>query len=109
MSQMSQDGTEISGVGNTKTPRNRSRNWCFTWNNYTENDKIEVKRLLSEYEFVFQEETGENGTPHLQGCFQNKNAIEFEKVKKMLPKCHIEKCKSWDASKKYCSKLDSRT
>lgn len=49
-----------------------SRYWCFTLNNYTDE---EVEQLMDGNfgNIVFGYEKGENGTPHLQGY------IEFEK------------------------------
>ncbi len=95
-----------------KSSRNRSRSWCFTWNNYTTENlshlshpnffKTEIIKL------IFQEEVGKNKTKHLQGFVQFKNQIDFKKIKDYLPKCHIEKCKSVAASIKYCSKEDTR-
>lgn len=93
-------------------PRNRSRSWCFTWNNHTTEDfgtlaqpnfveKNKVSKL------IFQEEIGKNNTKHIQGFIQFKNAIEFDSLKKILPKCHLEKCRNVAASIKYCSKTDT--
>jgi len=54
------------GDGNTRHPPNAALHWCFTLNNYIEEDikdicakDIELKR------YIFQEEIGENGTPHV--------------------------------------------
>ncbi len=96
----------------------RYRKWCFTVNNYTQWD---IDTLLSAFKklpttiYVFQEEKGEprfgegpNGTPHLQGVVSYKNAVRFTTLKTLCPRGHWEKCKNWDASKAYCSKLDTR-
>lgn len=80
--------------GNTKL-RQRARSYCFTLNNYTQNeiDTIitYVNSLKSEY--FIGKEVGSNGTPHLQGFLNFKNAISFNSLKKIIPRAHIEKCK----------------
>ncbi len=52
--------------GNTINP---ARNWCFTLNNYKEEDIISLcskfNNICSKY--LFTKEIGESGTPHLQG------------------------------------------
>lgn len=56
-----------------------SRRICFTKNNYSSED---VEALLKEPKFsyiVFGKETGESGTPHLQGY------AEFHKLSKYSP------------------------
>lgn len=93
--------TKIQGA------RGKARNYCFTLNNYTPE---EVKTLCEgDYKYVFQEETGESGTPHLQGILMFKNAVSFKSIKKLIPRGHIEKCKNKNASIRYCSKEDTRT
>jgi len=85
----------------------KSRAWCFTLNNYME---AEVLKLQSDkYQYVFQEETGENGTPHLQGVIRFKEPVRFTAVKKLNGRAHWEKCKNWNASLKYCSKVETRS
>lgn len=103
------DTSDTQGLGNTNTnPRYRSRNYCFTVNNYTEEDIKKIEELDCKY--VFQEETGAKGTPHLQGILMFKNAMAFNKIKEMLPRgAHIEKTKNKKASIKYCSKEDTRS
>lgn len=58
---------------NKKKQRSPAKHWVFTLNNYTEidwNNIVEYYRSNSStYDvIVFQEEIGESGTPHLQGC-----------------------------------------
>lgn len=91
---------------NTSIESSRSRNWCFTLNNYTNVDIGDIQAIDCKY--VFQEEMGESKTPHLQGVLMFKDAKSFSKIKKMIPRAHWEKCKSKIASIKYCSKEDSR-
>lgn len=107
---MAQPAQKNSAVCNTKIQTagaGKGRNWAFTLNNYKE---VDINRLTSfGGEYVFQEETGENGTPHLQGLLIYKNAVSFNSVKKLIPRAHIEKCKNKNASIRYCSKEDTRT
>jgi len=83
----------------------------FTWNNPTED---EIGGLLSYFnsnalKYRIQEETGENGTPHLQGC------VAFDKemrstVWDKTSRGHYEKLKgSWNDAVTYCSKDETRT
>lgn len=69
----------------------RSRGYCFTINNWTDADVAEVNALkdCSEY-WVYGEESGEQGTPHLQGFVRFKSATSFNRVKQLLPRAHIE-------------------
>lgn len=97
----------MSRQGNTKLSANaKSRNWCFTLNNYTETEISDIEKLDCKY--IFQEEKGENGTPHLQGILMFKNGVYFNSVKKMLPRAHIERCKNKISSIKYCTKPETR-
>lgn len=91
----------------------RARAWCFTLNNYSDEEVSTNYTQLSKYcvKFVFQEETGEQGTPHLQGVAYFKEAKTITAVKKIM-KCervHLEKCKNINASINYCSKTETRT
>jgi hypothetical protein len=62
---------EIEGVEGFAGPRQKSRGWCFTINNYTESD---IHRLRDFHDsthgckyLIVGKEVGEQGTPHLQG------------------------------------------
>lgn len=88
--------------------KGRSRGWCFTINNFDDVDITTIENL-EKCKYLFQEEKGKEGTPHLQGMIYFDNARTFSSVKKMLPKAHIEKMKNKFASMKYCSKSDTRS
>lgn len=82
----------------------RSRSWCFTLNNYTEAERDEARALSAVY-VVFGYERGEEGTPHLQGYIQLKDAKTLSAVRKMLPRAHWEARKGTiDQAVDYCKK-----
>lgn len=60
-------------------------------------------------QYAFQEETGANGTPHLQGCIRFEHQKTFTAMKELMPTAHIEKCKNWKQAVLYCQKEDTRT
>jgi len=70
----------------------RSRNWCFTLNNWTEEEFEAIKKIECRY-MIVGEEYSKEGTPHLQGFIIYKNARTFKEIKSTIPKAHIEKCK----------------
>lgn len=93
---------------NTSNVRPRkSRNWQFTLNNYTPE---EIKEICdSKYQYIFQEETGSEGTPHLQGMISSANAVSFNSIKQLIPRAHIEAAKNKNALINYCQKGATRT
>jgi len=94
--------------GSTKHSRVRVRNWFFTLNNYILED-IELFKSL-DCKYVFQEETGEEkGVKHLQGLLMFKHPRTLKGMKEVHPRCHWEVCRNLNASKEYCSKLETRT
>lgn len=99
--------------GNTKNGREniRSRAWAFTFNNYDKNDIQIIIDTLTQLncEYIFQEETGKEGTRHLQGGIYFKNAVYAKFQDELSEKIHWEKGRNWKNLKKYCSKLDTRT
>lgn len=108
MEQVEQAGTK-GKEGNTTTsfPRIKARKWCMTWNNYTEEEYLELEQVFKDlgWVYIIGKEVGKSGTPHLQIYCEAKNPVSFEGMKKRWPKCHIEKAKgSREENKKYCSK-----
>lgn len=111
------------GDGNTssspppKTRGSQLTNHFFTFNNYNNvegGDPLQVYEKLKNHpkvlKFVFQEETGEGGTPHLQGnvICKPKQACRYTEFG--LPKqVHWEKTRNTEKAMEYCQKEDSRT
>ncbi len=93
--------------GNTKQI-SPSKHWCFTLNNYTIEDIEFICSNSSVERYVFQEEVGELGTPHLQGYLKFKTKKRPFSVFKLL-KFHWEKTKNIQKSILYCQKEDTRS
>ena len=94
--------------GNTKQI-SPSKHWIFTLNNHTAEDIKMISSVESSIvpKFIFQEEKGENGTPHLQGYLMfatKKRPLSIFDTKRI----HWEKCKNVKASIAYCQKSDTR-
>lgn len=87
-----------------------SRNWCFTLNNYTEEEENNLKSELPRVKYiVFQREIGENGTHHLQGYLELDCVQRISFLKKINARAHWEKrFGSQDDAIKYCKKEDTR-
>ncbi len=83
----------------------RSRNYCFTLNNYTTEELVVLEKLKCKY-IIYGREIGENQTPHLQGFVIFNSAKSFSAAKKSIsPRCHIEEIKRTPYENfAYCSK-----
>ena len=98
------------GSGNTSTdpPKtvHAAKRWCFTLNNYTEEDLCAIVPALElkGHKVILGKEVGESGTPHLQGFISLKT--KCRPMSLGLPKAiHWEKAKGTDEQNlKYCSK-----
>jgi hypothetical protein len=93
-------------VGNTKQP-SPAKHYCFTLNNYTEEDITAILDVFSSkvLSFIFQEEVGESGTPHLQGYCEFKNKCRpMGLISKAI---HWEKTRNIEASIQYCQKPET--
>lgn len=86
----------------------RTRDWCYTLNNYTDEDYHAIDSLVStEFKYhITAKEVGESGTSHLQGYIYFANAKSMSAVKKILGKrCHLEAAKgSPQQAAEYCKK-----
>ena len=111
---MKNSSNSSKGSGNTSTtlpPKKRqispSLHWVFTLNNYTKKDIDDIITNSSIDTYIFQEETGTNNTPHLQGYIK---FLKKTRPKKLFsPKIHWEKCRNVKASIAYCQKKETRT
>jgi len=89
-------------------PPTPKKAYCFTLNNYTEDEYSSLCRTLeaeSRYAIVGKE-VGESGTPHIQGYVIFHRAYRFSTIKsRYLPRCHIEVAAgSVRSNINYCSK-----
>lgn len=82
-----------------------SKYWCFTLNNYTNEERTKIE-LNEDYDYlVYGYEVGESGTPHLQGY------IELKKKKRLTALKKISNRANWgkrlgtsEEASKYCKK-----
>ena len=89
--------------------------FCFTLNNYTEEDVGRLCCLPPPYCCLFgKEEAPTTGTKHLQGMIWHDNGVRFRMstAEKMLGgRCFLVACKDFDAAQGYCVKevMSTRT
>lgn len=107
------------GGGNTNSPppsppkalqTNARKHWFFTFNNYDSEDIIILSKVFDEicFMYAFQEETGAEGTPHLQGVISLKKRARWTEFG--LPKAiHWEKPRNVTDCYLYCTKQETRT
>lgn len=100
----------IVGVSKEKQGAPR-KYWCFTLNNYLPTDPHLLETLMKHEVswYIFQEEVGESGTPHLQGAIALLREQRLSALKKWNPKIHWQPAKSATASMTYCQKYQSGT
>lgn len=93
-------------MGNTKTIA-PAKSWCFTCNNYSEDDISLIKEILVPKCSVvcLGFEVGESGTPHIQGYFKLLVKSRPSTIFGSFKKCHFEKCKgTQEQNLLYCQK-----
>lgn len=90
----------------------RSRGWCITINNPPTGIEFTLEFIyheLGSHYAIYQLETGEGGTPHIQGYFYWEQPKRFNAVKEAFPTAHIEAAKgSASQNKTYCTKKAGR-
>lgn len=85
-------------------PGTQSSRWCFTWNNPDGNAEHHLGAIECRY-IVFGREQGESGTPHLQGFVVFRHAYRFNRVRELLPGCHLESARGTSKqAADYCKK-----
>lgn len=89
----------------------RGRLWCFTINNYTDDDIVDTMSMGEEEAryMILGFEVGEKcGTPHIQGFVYFDNARSQRAVSKMVPRASLRLCRgSFKDNVEYCSKDDN--
>lgn len=85
----------------------RSRGWCFTINNPTGWDDVDLEKLQNETIYlVYGKEKGtQEQTVHYQGFCRFAHPVTFKRIKDILPRAHIEAQKgSCQQAADYCKK-----
>lgn len=112
---MSSNSSEERGRGNTSpSPKRRKKqiscaiHWCFTLNNYTEDEKMILSSKVPEIcdvAIVGMEIGEQKGTPHLQGYMAFKNKCRPMSHFGEINRIKWTKCKGTEYQNvKYCSK-----
>ncbi len=88
----------------------RSRCWCFTLNNHTEDEVTHLHTNIFEacIDFAAQEEMSRSGTPHIQGYLHFQHAKSKGFMRASMPRAHFERARKWQAAKAYCLKTKTR-
>lgn len=82
-----------------------AKHWCFTLNNYNEEDRKAILAWEHTSYCIVGKEVGDSGTPHLQGYVRFKTKKRFTALKKLLPTAHWEVAKGNPRQNyEYCSK-----
>lgn len=86
----------------------QSCNWVFTLNNPVPEDEARLNQLfednLCDY-LVYGRETGESGTPHLQGFVAFREKKRFNAAKRLLgARAHLERARRPSEAAEYCKK-----
>lgn len=86
-----------------------SRRWCFTINNYTDDDIAKIVFFCEDQNVKFciiGFETGNQGTPHVQGYVNAGRPVRLHWLRQhLLPTCHFESARGSESQNiAYCSK-----
>lgn len=80
-----------SGVDRPERPKKKQPNqaikYCFTWNNYCEDNEYELKLFYDDYCCYLlygREKCPETNTPHLQGYFELNKRMRFTQIHDLL-------------------------
>lgn len=96
----------------TKPTKGKFRSWCFTLNNYTEDEWNHLPKMFEDKSnninyLVQGKEVGDNGTPHIQGFIHFDSQRSLGGLKKIHSRAHWE-AKSpkstFEEAANYCKK-----
>lgn len=107
MGKLTQADTGENGntSGHSPPSKNRIRKFCFTLNNWTQEEYDQIVEYASSGKWIIGKEVGEKKlTQHLQGYVEFENARSFKAVTKLNKRIHWEICRNGPASIKYCQK-----
>lgn len=84
----------------------QGKGWCFTVNNYSEEDELALRALADSCVYlVYGREVGDEGTPHLQGYIRFATNKRFNAVRALMPQCHLAVARgTWEQNREYCTK-----
>jgi hypothetical protein len=90
-------------------PSVRAVNWCFTLNNYTDDEVAHLEGLSDNDEVVYLlagREVGDSGTPHLQGFVKFSSRVSLARAKEILGtnRVNLTTTRNVNASINYCKK-----
>jgi hypothetical protein len=99
----------VENLGNTKPDSREVKQYCFTLNNYTEEELNELVKTAESAGclYIIGREIGEQGTPHLQGYLKLPIKKSWSAMMKLLnnKRIHLSACKgSQKQNAIYCSK-----
>nr|QXP08314.1 MAG: replication associated protein [Arizlama virus] len=82
----------------------RSRSYCFTLNNYSQEEYEALQNTEAKY-IILGKEKGESNTPHIQGYIYFTTVKSLDQLKKLQPRAHWEIAKgNAEQNRTYCSK-----
>ncbi|MEY4433569.1 MAG: Lake Sarah-associated circular virus-28 [Bacteroidota bacterium] len=87
----------------------QAKNWCFTLNNYNDDDLARIDGLINSEPkikyLIYGKETGDSGTPHLQGFVSLNVRLRLAQIKNIIGgNPHLETSRNVNASIQYCKK-----
>lgn len=99
-----EDNISEENAGPKAAPR--TKNWCFTLNNYKQEDEDRIQLLQGHkgVYVIYGKEVGESGTPHLQGFVSFPSRKRLSYVKKAIGQAHFSMARMIDNSIEYCKK-----
>jgi hypothetical protein len=95
----------VYGLWDTYYSMSRARHWCFTLNNYSQQDVDRLLDLGEQVDYIiFGREVAETGTRHLQGFVSFPNRKRLNQVKHICGQAHYTVARHVQRSIEYCKK-----
>lgn len=83
----------------------RAKHWCFTLNNYTQDDLDRIAANANFYDYlIYGREVGDSGTPHLQGFVSFPTRVRLNYCVEKIGQAHFTTARNVDHSIQYCKK-----